>query len=84
MCFNGPFFRKASIHIPLVFMCNRNAIDKEYAIKDNPPKVNWEQHATALEKFSCQYKFLSSNFLFSLPTQKPHPEINDKEMLSTR
>lgn len=39
--------------------------------KDKLPKVNWTQHATAHENFSCQDKFLTSNFLFSLPTQKP-------------
>ncbi|KAL4380327.1 hypothetical protein HN51_003609 [Arachis hypogaea] len=35
------------------------------------PSVNWSQHAEAHQNFSCQLKFLSSNFLFSLPTQKP-------------
>lgn len=36
-----------------------------------PPKVNWLDHADALENFSSQHKFLSLNFHFSLPTQKP-------------
>ncbi|XP_020593878.1 ATP-dependent DNA helicase Q-like 4A isoform X2 [Phalaenopsis equestris] len=63
---------------------SRNVIKKECPSKDKPPKVNWVQHATALENFSSQYKFLSSNFLFSLSTQKPRPESNDREMLSTR
>ncbi|MED6207360.1 hypothetical protein PIB30_035063 [Stylosanthes scabra] len=36
------------------------------------PSVNWSQHAGAHQNFSCQLKFLGSNFLFSLPTQKPH------------
>uniref|UniRef100_A0A7N0TXR1 DNA 3'-5' helicase n=1 Tax=Kalanchoe fedtschenkoi TaxID=63787 RepID=A0A7N0TXR1_KALFE len=35
------------------------------------PKVNWAQHAAAHDNFSNQNKFLSSSFLFSLPTQKP-------------
>ncbi|KAL7157320.1 hypothetical protein ABFS83_02G070000 [Erythranthe nasuta] len=34
-------------------------------------KVNWSDHAKAHNNFSSQDKFLSSNFLFSLPTQKP-------------
>lgn len=39
--------------------------------KDKLPKVNWTQHAAAHDNFSCQDKFLSSNILFSLPTQRP-------------
>ncbi|XP_074275910.1 ATP-dependent DNA helicase Q-like 4A isoform X2 [Silene latifolia] len=35
------------------------------------PKVNLNEHVRALNNFSTQDKFLSSNFLFSLPTQKP-------------
>lgn len=38
---------------------------------ENLPKVNWTQHASALDNFSSQKKFLSSNFLLSLETQKP-------------
>ncbi|WCJ18349.1 ATP-dependent DNA helicase Q-like 4A [Euphorbia peplus] len=38
------------------------------------PKVNWLQHFNALDNFSSQKKFLSSNFLFSLEKQKPHIE----------
>ncbi|XP_077238725.1 DNA helicase (RECQl4A) isoform X2 [Tasmannia lanceolata] len=38
------------------------------------PKVNWLHHVDALENFSCQNKFLSSNFHFSLSTQKPFAE----------
>ncbi|KAJ7946603.1 DNA helicase, ATP-dependent [Quillaja saponaria] len=41
---------------------------------DKLPKVNWSQHCNELNSFSCQNKFLSSSFLFSLPTQKPHSE----------
>lgn len=39
--------------------------------KDKLPKVNWTEHATAHDNFSRQDKFLSSNILFSLPTQRP-------------
>ncbi|KAH9619809.1 hypothetical protein KSS87_015581 [Heliosperma pusillum] len=35
------------------------------------PKVNLNEHVRALNNFSTQDNFLSSNFLFSLPTQKP-------------
>ncbi|GMH23929.1 hypothetical protein Nepgr_025772 [Nepenthes gracilis] len=38
------------------------------------PQVNWLQHANSHDNFSNQNKFLSSNFLFSLPTQKPRSE----------
>ncbi|TMX04265.1 hypothetical protein EJD97_010319 [Solanum chilense] len=38
--------------------------------KDKLPKANWTQHAIAHDNFSCQDKFLSSNILFSLPTQR--------------
>ncbi|KAJ1385672.1 P-loop containing nucleoside triphosphate hydrolase [Sesbania bispinosa] len=38
---------------------------------DKIPQVNWLPHANAHENFSCQAKFLSSNFLFSVPTKKP-------------
>ncbi|KAF7847138.1 hypothetical protein BT93_G0239 [Corymbia citriodora subsp. variegata] len=41
---------------------------------DRLPKVNWSQHASAHENFSNQSKFLSSNFLYSLPNQKPPVE----------
>ncbi|PIA40921.1 hypothetical protein AQUCO_02300004v1 [Aquilegia coerulea] len=34
------------------------------------PKVNWPEHASARKDFSCQDKFLTSNFLFSLPEHK--------------
>ncbi|GAV61187.1 DEAD domain-containing protein/Helicase_C domain-containing protein/HRDC domain-containing protein/RQC domain-containing protein [Cephalotus follicularis] len=38
--------------------------------KEKLPEDNWLQHANAHDHFSCQNKFLSSNFLFSLATQK--------------
>ncbi|XP_002530679.2 ATP-dependent DNA helicase Q-like 4A isoform X1 [Ricinus communis] len=38
------------------------------------PKINWSQHDKAHDNFSCQKKFLSSNFLYSLENQKPHSE----------
>lgn len=38
---------------------------------EKAPKVNWLEHAKALDNFSNQNKFLNSNFLYSLATQKP-------------
>ncbi|XP_004485478.1 ATP-dependent DNA helicase Q-like 4A [Cicer arietinum] len=35
------------------------------------PQLNWLQHANAHHNFSSQAKFLTSNFLFSIPTHKP-------------
>ncbi|KAF9685004.1 hypothetical protein SADUNF_Sadunf03G0009200 [Salix dunnii] len=35
------------------------------------PKMNWLQHANALDNISSRRKFLSSNFLYSLDSQKP-------------
>ncbi|XVE93247.1 hypothetical protein REPUB_Repub01dG0173900 [Reevesia pubescens] len=38
---------------------------------DTLPKVNWLQHVDAHDNFSCQKKFMCTNFLFSLEAQKP-------------
>ncbi|XP_038877365.1 ATP-dependent DNA helicase Q-like 4A isoform X2 [Benincasa hispida] len=35
------------------------------------PSMNWLEHSKAHKDFTCQKKFLCSNFLFSLPEQKP-------------
>ncbi|CAN4108121.1 unnamed protein product [Withania somnifera] len=50
--------------------------------KDKLPKDNWTQHATAHDNFSSQDKFLSSNILFSLPTQRPcaREQMNARSM----
>ncbi|KAK8952242.1 ATP-dependent DNA helicase Q-like 4A [Platanthera zijinensis] len=61
-----------------------SASAKKCTSNDNSPKVNWTQHATALEDITSQHKFLSSNFLFSLSRQKPPSEISGEEMLSSR
>ncbi|CAN4110683.1 unnamed protein product [Withania somnifera] len=52
--------------------------------KDKLPKDNWTQHASAHDNFSCQDKFLSSNILFSLPTQRPcaREHLNSRSMPS--
>lgn len=41
---------------------------------DKFPIDNWLQHAKAHDNFLGENKFLNSNFLFSLSTQKPHTE----------
>ncbi|KAK6240973.1 hypothetical protein SCA6_006362 [Theobroma cacao] len=43
-------------------------------MNDKLPKINWLSHVDAHDNFSCQKKFLSSNFLCSLETQKPCTE----------
>jgi len=48
------------------------------------PRVNWPQHANAIEGSSSKDDFLSSSFLFSLPTQRPNPDANREGMLSLR
>lgn len=45
------------------------------------PKVNLAEH---IKNFSTQNKFLASNFLFSLPTQKPKPPTEEGAMGTTR
>ncbi|XP_022763289.1 ATP-dependent DNA helicase Q-like 4A [Durio zibethinus] len=49
----------------------QNNSGEGYKHDDKLPKVNWLQHVDAHDKFSCQKKFLCTNFLFSLETQKP-------------
>jgi hypothetical protein len=51
---------------------------------NNPPRVNWQHHANAVEGSSSKDDFLSSSFLFSLPTQRPGPEANREGVLSLR
>ncbi|XP_020110076.1 ATP-dependent DNA helicase Q-like 4A isoform X2 [Ananas comosus] len=48
------------------------------------PKTNWQHHAAAFEDLSCQGKYLSSGFLFSLPSQKPCAEERAEGVSSTR
>ncbi|KAM0873359.1 hypothetical protein ACQ4PT_038151 [Festuca glaucescens] len=49
---------------------------------DKPPSVNWPHHANAIQSSRSKDDFLSSSFLFSLPTQRANPEANI--MLSLR
>lgn len=40
------------------------------------PKVNWSIHDNAHDHFSDQSRYLSSNFLYSLPNQKPSSQAS--------
>ncbi|KAG8064530.1 hypothetical protein GUJ93_ZPchr0004g39557 [Zizania palustris] len=51
---------------------------------DKLPRVNWMDHANAIQSSCIKADFLSSSFLFSLPAQKPDPESNRTGMLSLR
>ncbi|KAL2925187.1 ATP-dependent DNA helicase Q-like 4A, partial [Bienertia sinuspersici] len=51
----------------------KNTIAEQQCSK-KAPKVNWFEHVKSLNNFATQDKFLTSNCLFSLSTQKPHPE----------
>lgn len=55
-------------------LCSQSNSDKGFKDDDKLPKVNWLQHANAHDNFSSQNKLLSSNFLFSLSSQKPPAE----------
>ncbi|KAM6581019.1 hypothetical protein CsatA_004793 [Cannabis sativa] len=56
---------------------SRSNWGEEGSEKVQLPKVNWLQHVEAHDNFLNQKKFLSSNFLYSLPTQKPPNESQD-------
>ncbi|XP_012071305.1 ATP-dependent DNA helicase Q-like 4A isoform X1 [Jatropha curcas] len=53
---------------------NLSNSSEAYKCDEKLPKLNWSQHVNAHDNFSSQKKFLSSNFLFSLESQKRHIE----------
>ncbi|ONK58030.1 uncharacterized protein A4U43_C09F7220 [Asparagus officinalis] len=53
---------------------SKSKLDKGFDCGEKLPKVNWQQHAAAFDNFTCQDKYLSSGFLYSLESQKPQPE----------
>jgi hypothetical protein len=70
-----PFSLSLSLSLSLVFDCllfmfSRRNSGQGFIHEDKLPKVNWSQHAN----FLSQNKFLSSNFVFSLSSQKPPVE----------
>lgn len=58
----------------LLFIRSQSNSGQGLKCDDNLPKVNLSQHANAHDNFLSQNKFLSSNFLFSLSSQKPGAE----------
>jgi bloom syndrome protein len=48
------------------------------------PRVNWSDHANAVQSSCIKDEFLSSSFLFSLPTQRPNQEADCTGMLPLR
>ncbi|KAF0893130.1 hypothetical protein E2562_023164 [Oryza meyeriana var. granulata] len=48
------------------------------------PRVNWLDHANAIQSSCNKDEFLSSSFLFSLPTQRPDQEADHTGMLPLR
>ncbi|XBI92361.1 hypothetical protein VPH35_029441 [Triticum aestivum] len=65
-------------------MQGSNKLNAGSSCNDKPPKVNWPHHANAIQSSLSKDDFLSSSFLFSLPTQRANPEANCNTMLSLR
>ncbi|TQE04493.1 hypothetical protein C1H46_009909 [Malus baccata] len=54
-------------------MCSRPNLGQDFCAQ-TPFRANLLEHVNALDNSSCPHNVLSSNFIFSLPTQKPHAE----------
>ncbi|KQJ82682.1 ATP-dependent DNA helicase Q-like 4A [Brachypodium distachyon] len=65
-------------------MQGSNKLNAGSSCNDKLPRVNWPHHASAIQSSSSKDDFLSSSFLFSLPTQRPNPEANCNSMISLR
>ncbi|XP_062218159.1 ATP-dependent DNA helicase Q-like 4A isoform X2 [Phragmites australis] len=65
-------------------MQGRKKLNGGSSCDEKAPRVNWPHHANAIQSSSSKDDFLSSSFLFSLPTQRPNPEANREIMLSLR
>lgn len=65
-------------------MQGSNKLNAGSSCNDKPPKVNWPHHANAIQISRSKDDFLSSSFLFSLPTQRVNPEENCNIMHSLR
>ncbi|XP_039120408.1 ATP-dependent DNA helicase Q-like 4A isoform X1 [Dioscorea cayenensis subsp. rotundata] len=64
-------------------LASRSKLNIEFKCDGKYPKVNWSQHAALVDGSSPQDNHLSSNFLYSLPGQKPQSE-GPNRMLCTR
>uniref|UniRef100_A0ACD5UQL9 Uncharacterized protein n=3 Tax=Avena sativa TaxID=4498 RepID=A0ACD5UQL9_AVESA len=65
-------------------MQGSNKLNAGSSCNDKLPRVNWPHHADAIQGSRSKDDFLSSSFLFSLPTQRVNPEENSNIMLSLR
>ncbi|RXH93004.1 hypothetical protein DVH24_013580 [Malus domestica] len=54
-----------------IFGCSRPNLGQDFCAQ-TPVKANLLEHVNPLDNFSCPHNVLSSNFIFSLPTQNPH------------
>jgi hypothetical protein len=63
-------------------MQGSSKLNASSSCNDKPPSVNWPHHANAMQSARSRDDFLSSSFLFSLPTQRANPEADI--MLSLR
>ncbi|KAJ0976927.1 hypothetical protein J5N97_012401 [Dioscorea zingiberensis] len=63
---------------------SRSKSNVEFKCDDKYPKVNWSHHAAVVDGSTSQDNRLNSNFLYSLPGQKPQPEGPPNRMLSAR
>jgi bloom syndrome protein len=53
---------------------------KDSFFEKKAPKVNWETHKVVFHDTTLKENILSSSFLFSLPSQKPHPDSSSGAM----
>ncbi|XP_058771804.1 ATP-dependent DNA helicase Q-like 4A [Vicia villosa] len=69
---SSPFFKSLKSPIECVVVVRIQIMQQSNSRNGvQIPQLNWLQHANAHRNFSSQAKFLTSNFLFSLPTNKP-------------
>lgn len=52
-------------------VCSRGNSGDGLKVGGKCPRMNWLEHSKAHKDFTCQKKFLCSNFLYSLAEQKP-------------
>ncbi|KAL6629187.1 hypothetical protein ACP70R_028952 [Stipagrostis hirtigluma subsp. patula] len=65
-------------------MQGRNKLNAGSVCSEKQPRVNWPLHANIIESSSSKDDFLSSSFLFSLPSQRANAETSSESMLSLR
>ncbi|KAF1882424.1 hypothetical protein Lal_00039072, partial [Lupinus albus] len=72
-CYVSNKLRCFIIIITAVLMSHQREANLVAGVNSNDkiPKLNWLQHANAHENFSTQARFLTSNFIYSLPADNP-------------